>query len=319
MGKILFLTAVLLFGAIGIAAYLKSDSKSEEITYTKVLTTPQEIELDQVVVQTAPPTKIVTQDKASIAEVDRIQEFFNKKDPRFPIVETISYKSRTPWQKGRPAWISDYASYYETSRHFIARSLNGKADYLKQEVGEGDKFNVLKKDKNVNFHLLIDASRAKMGFYYIDLDTKQRVLIKTYNVGLGRPDSTKVSGLLTPLGKYSLGDKIAIYKPGIMGYHNGKKIEMIRTFGTRWIPFENEIANATAPAKGLGIHGVPWVEKNGEIYQDVTSLNKYESDGCIRLASEDIEEIFAIVITKPTFVEIVRDFNEAKLPGEEIK
>ena len=91
---------------------------------------------------------------SSLPEADRIEELFNKQDPRLPIVETIIYKSRVPWQKGRPAWLSDYASHYETSRHFIARSLNGSPDYLKQDLAEGNRFNVLRLDKEINFYLL---------------------------------------------------------------------------------------------------------------------------------------------------------------------
>lgn len=252
-------------------------------------------------------------------EVNRINEFFNRVDPKFPFVETIVYKSRVPWQKGRPAWLSDYATYYATSRHFIARSLNGKVDYFKQDVAEGDKFNVLRKDKNIEFYLLIDASRCKMWFYVYDTDTKERTLVKTYQVGLGRIDANKPSGLLTPLGKYSLGNKIAIYKPKMLGTYNNQKVEMIRIFGSRWIPFEKEFAGATAPAKGFGIHGVPWVaNEKGELVQDKTSLGKYESDGCVRLATEDVEELFAIIITKPAYVELVKDYFDAKLPGKEV-
>ena len=140
-----------------------------------------------------------------LPEADRIEELFNKDGPKLPIVETITYKSLVPWQKGRPAWLSDYAGHYETSRHFIARSLNGKPDYFKQELAEGARFNVLRKDKNFEFALIVDTSRCKMWFYYVDLDQKQKVLLKTYQVGLGRLDASKTSGLLTPLGKYTLG------------------------------------------------------------------------------------------------------------------
>ena len=59
-----------------------------------------------------------------VPEADRVDELFNRQDPKFPIVETIPYRSRVAWQKGRPAWLSDYAAHYKTSRHFIARSLN---------------------------------------------------------------------------------------------------------------------------------------------------------------------------------------------------
>ncbi len=252
-----------------------------------------------------------------LPEADRILELFNKSEPRLPIVETIIYKSRVPWLKGRPAWLSDYASYYGTSRHFIARSLNGSRDYLKQEVAEGDSFNVYRKDKNIQFYLLVDTSRCKMWFYVMDLDLNKRTLLKTYNVGLGRLNSERVSGLLTPLGKYALGNKVAIYRPKIEGIYNGQKVEMIRIFGTRWVPFEKEISDCTAPAKSLGFHGVPWVLNSGVLSEDCSSIGKYESDGCIRLATEDVEEIFAILLAKPAVIELVRNFSDAKLPGTE--
>ena len=38
-----------------------------------------------------------------------------------------------------------------------------------------------------------------MWFFYIDNDTNERVLLKTYAVGLGRVDNTSPSGLLTPM------------------------------------------------------------------------------------------------------------------------
>lgn len=339
--KILIVFSVILFGVIGFAAYKKSGQKATQHTVKQA--TPVEVELGKEVyvvkesspapIHTTPSTASSKNQKSSaepvkevvvapkhpetVPEADRIDELFFK-NSKLPIVETIIYKSRVPWQKGRPAWLSDYASYYQTSRHFIARSLNGKPDYFKQELAEGDKFNVLKKDKDIQFYLVIDHSRSKLWFYYIDNDTNERVLLKTYPVSLGRKDSSKKSGILTPLGKYTLGSKIAIYKPKSMGTHNGQKTEMIRIFGTRWMPFDQELDGCTEPAKGFGIHGVPWIanEKN-ELVENRASLGKYESDGCIRLATEDVEEIFAIVITKPTIVELVRDFHDATLPGKE--
>ena len=159
-----------------------------------------------------------------------------------------------------------------------------------------------------------------MWFYYIDLDANERVLLKTYHIGVGRTNPKSASGYLTPIGKYQLGGKIAIYKPGTMGFFQDRKTEMIRVFGTRWIPFEKEIEGCTEGARGFGLHGAPWVDgPNGQLVEDRSGIGTYDSDGCIRLASEDIEEIFSIIITKPTFVELVKDFNEAKLPGIEKK
>lgn len=249
-------------------------------------------------------------------EVNRVAMLFNKGDMKFPFVETVIYKSRVPWQKGRPAWLSDYASYYSTSRHFIARSLNGNKDYLKQDLAEGDRFNVFRKDKSISFHLLVDLGRCKLWLYGLDSDKQERYLIKTYPVSVGRKDENRTSGLLTPLGTYSLGDKVAIYKPKMQDFHNGKKVEMLRIFGTRWIPFDKEIKGCTEPSKALGIHGVPWqMSAKGELAEDRESLGKYDSDGCIRLSTEDIEEVFAIIITKPAIIELVADFYDAQMAG----
>ncbi len=245
---------------------------------------------------------------------------FNKGDPKFPFVETVTYKSRVAWQKGRPAWLSDYASHYSTSRHFIARSLNGHKDYIKQDLADGDRFNVFRKDKNLAFHIVVDLGRCKLWLYALDTDNQEHYLVKTYAVGVGRVEENRTSGLLTPLGTYSLGDKIAIYKPKMQGFHNGKKVEMLRIFGTRWIPFDKEVKGCTAPAKALGLHGVPWeLSAKGELAEDLSSLGKYDSDGCIRLSTDDIEEIFAIIITKPSTIELVADFKDAQLSGNEWK
>lgn len=331
--KLLAVIAVVLFCVIGIAALFKS-GKSTDASLPEVSQGPVEVELDQEIrMAAAPPPKLAVvtptvsgvpthprKPEGELPDANRIDELFNKVEPKLPIVQTITYKSRVAWQKGRPAWLSDYAAHYSTSRHFIARSLNGKPDYFKQDIAEGDRFNVLHPDKKISFYLVIDTSRSKMWFYYFDQDANERVLLKTYPVGLGRIDSSKPSGMLTPLGKYSLGNKIAIYKPKVMGFHNGAKTEMIRIFGTRWIPFDKEIGECTASATGFGIHGVPWVPNaKGETVENIDSLGKYESDGCVRLATKDMEELFAVIITRPTTIELVKDFFDANLPGTEAK
>ena len=332
--KLLAILAVVLFGTIFVA-FLFKEKKESSPTVTYTPSAPLEIELDQEIAIVTPVhvppasysptikssesvTNISSGEQSQPPEADRIEELFNKIDPRLPIVETIIYKSKVAWQQGRPAWLSDYANHYRTSRHFIARSLNGKPDYLKQDIAEGARFNVFRSDKNFNFHLVIDLSRCKMWFYYYDEGSNERVLLKTYAVGLGRVESSKASGLLTPLGTYILGDKIAIYKPKMMGPYNGEKIEMIKVFGTRWIPFETEVGECTAPAKGFGIHGNPWhLTEAGQLVEDTTSIGKYQSDGCIRLTTADVEELFAVMITRPTTVYLVKDFYDAKLPGIE--
>lgn len=307
--RIIVLLVIILFGGIGAAALFKGEKK---VSHPEAVMAPLEVELEPA------PVVFEAQEEEgddSPEAVDRIAEFFNKREPKLPIVQTVTYKSKVSWKKGGPAWLTDYASHYKTSRHFIARSLNGKPDYIKQDVSEGDKFNVFKEDKKFEFHLLVDLSACKLYFYYFDLDTGDHVLVKTYKVGVGREAPNSPSGYLTPLGIYTLGDKIAVYRPKAMANHQGERTEMIRIFGSRWIPFADEVEGCTASPKGFGIHGLPWVEnERGELVEQIESLGGYHSDGCIRLATKDIEEIFAIVISRPTKIQIVDKYSNAKLP-----
>lgn len=320
--KVFLLTAVAAFSLIGVFAVVKKNKSTPGSTNLA----PKKEQKIAALPSSSISKKVQESKKApkgSLSEfpnIDRMYQLFTTGASKLPIVETVSYSSTVPWLKGRPAWIADYAAYYGTSRHFIARSLHGKADYFNQTVSSGRKFNVFRKDKKIQFHLLIDVTQCKMGLYYHDLDTKERVLLKTYSVGLGRLDTHKSSGILTPLGTYSLGDKIAIYTPGVTSYFQDQKTEMIRVFGTRWIPFGQAIDGASEPAKGYGIQGAPWIvePETGKLIENRECIGRYESDGCIRLCQEDIEEMFSIVITKPTFVHIVKDFREAGLPGTEV-
>ena len=248
--------------------------------------------------------------------IDRSPQFFSLGINQLPIVETIAYSSRVPWLQGRPAWIADYAQHYKTSKHFIARSLNKKADYLTQKVASGDRFNVLRQDVNFNFYLLIDLSRCRMWFYYVNLDTNHRVLLKSYKVGVGRLTEFSESGTLTPLGRFTLGRKVAIYKPGDQGLFQKEEVEMVRVFGTRWMPLEPIEQNTSRAYYGYGLHGAPW-EGESPLAENLEGIGIYGSDGCIRLSQNDIEELFSIVISRPTIVEIVRDKALVELPGKE--
>jgi len=341
--------SVCLFATIGIIAFIKKNPSTPPPPLSKPAVKPALTPVP--IVPHTPPTSSITlakkaensnlvapnseqnfsltlqPEKTSAIEdfpqVDRIHQLFNTKGVKLPIVDTITYNSKVEWLKGRPAWIADYAVHYSTSRHFIARSLNGRPDYFTQKISTGGLFNVLRKDKDIQFYLLADISRFKLGLYYFDKGTNERVLIKTYSIGLGRLDPHSPSGCATPLGLYALGNKIAVYQPGTMGLLGGKEVEMVRVFGTRWIPFGQEIEGCTSPAKGLGLYGIPLIEQENnegktQFVDNCAFLNTNEGDGGIRLASEDINEIFSIVITRPSFVLLVKDFRDARLPGIEV-
>lgn len=343
--KMLFFSALILFGSIGLIAMWKgkpvrTEQAASPVEYPQQLsthsanqiTTPLHIALNEqaeVFPEAEEPEidpsrtpehafQMPSIPERPVPEVDNMYRFFILDSKQFPIVETISYKAQVPWVVGRPAWVADYASHFRTSRHFIARSLNGKADYIKQNVAEGDRFNVLKSNKNIAFYLVVDIFRCKMWFYYVDVDAKEKVLVKTYSVGLGRWDPSTGSGLLTPLGVYKLGDRTGVYTAKSKGIYNGQEIPMSSVFGTRWIPFEQEVSGCTAPAKGLGIHGCPWTTSpNGHFSEDTSGISHHTSDGCIRLATSDVEELFAVIVSRPTTVILVSDFFDAEVPGVE--
>ena len=143
-----------------------------------------------------------------------------------------------PWFKRKTCLDSRLCKFfYQTSRHFIARGLNGGEDYISQNVSPGDTFNIIRKDKDISFKLKVNLSTCMLQFSYLDNDSGDEVFIKKYRVGVGRKDVFSPSGSLTPLGKYKLGEKIAIYKRGMENYFQNRKTHMIEIFGTRWIPF----------------------------------------------------------------------------------
>lgn len=319
ISKAIFIGSLSLFALIGGLAMVKKhkEKKALEPTAVKIEAAVEETPTVTAAEERSQQYLKPVQDEVAEGEEDQVWRLFTTGRQKLPVVETVRYKARVPWLQGRAAWVSDYASHFSTSRHFIARSLNGKKDYYTQKVSQGDQFNVLKKD--VSFYLVVDLSRCKMWFYALDEETSERHLLKTYKVGLGRFSEESYSGLLTPKGKFSLGDKVAIYKPGMEGYFQESQVEMVRVFGSRWIPFEEEISGDGDNARGYGFHGAPWVyDLETESYkEDLTTIGSYDSDGCIRLAQADIEELYAIVITKPTVVEIVSDYHDAEIPGHE--
>jgi hypothetical protein len=326
--KVVLIGAVVLFSGIaGLALVKKNKTASpakeavtkEKNTSSVSLKTTAPVSQEPLRDFTPSPSQKTPVD-IDLPSIDRIFQLFTTTGATLPIVETVEYSSAVSWLKGRPAWVADYAVYYNTSKHFIARSLNGAADYFSQQIRSGSKFNVFKKDKKIEFHLVVDVSRLKLAFYYYDYGTNERVLLKTYLIGLGRLDPSKASGTLTPMGSYSLGDKVAVYKEGITGFFHDQKTEMIRVFGTRWIPFDQEVGGSFESAKGYGINGAPWIvdPKSGKLVENRDVIGRFDSDGCIRMYLEDIEELFSIVVTKPTFVHVVKSFQDIALPGTEV-
>lgn len=98
--------------------------------------------------------------------------------------------------------------------------------------------------------------------------------VKQYDVGIGKDDKT-------PVGKFEVAEKLI--KPvwysgdGVYPYGHPKNV-----LGTRWIGLKDKPG-----LYGYGIHGTAEPE----------SIGKSESNGCVRLRNEDVEEIYAFVTT----------------------
>lgn len=247
-------------------------------------------------------------------EQEAIEQLFMK-NSSCPIVETVRYSSRVSWKPKKAAWLVDYANHYKTPLDFLIRSLTGTVGGETPAVKEGQQFTVLRQDIPFYFQLVISFASRKMRLYYVLPKEKRVVFLKGYSVCLGRKDPQKVSGSLTPLGVYRLGSRIACFGPKMMGRHKGSRIELIRVFGTRWIPFEKEVTNCSEPAKGFGIHGAPLLYNTttGLLEEDLSSIGEFVSDGCIRLKRQDVEELFSVISSRATYVEIVPEFRNSTL------
>lgn len=266
-----------------------------------------------------PPIVSVSSDSELPAEVDRISELFEPYGTELSFIETVTYAGRVEWVNGRPAYLGDYAAHYQTSKHFIARSLRGMGNYLSDVVSKGEKFNVYKKDRPIEFHCIVDLSRLKLWLYCHDRESDSKILLKTYRVCAGKLDASRKSGSLTPIGTFAIGKEFAVYQEGVKGNFKNEPCEMISVYGKRWIPLGREISGCSSSCKGLGLHGVPWkgLTDSASLQEQRSCIGHYETEGSIRLLTEDIEEIYAIIVSKPAYLHCVKDFIDAQIPGRE--
>ncbi len=335
----LFLTvSVALFVSIGALALMKKNRSEAAVDHRPAV--QQEVELSLLTsvrqrqpvpavpqqTELPPPSLCAEQpseDRPVVIEHDAEPEGLSTmfvKGSTCPIVETISYKSHVPWKRHRPAWLIDYANYYKTPLDFIYRSLTGSSDTAPSSISEGMQFNVFRNDLDFRFHLVVSLSSCRLRLYYVIPHERRVIFLKSYPVCVGRKDPSRASGWLTPIGVYQLGSRVAVFRPRMMGMYKGKQTELMQVFGSHWIPFEKEIEGCSEPAKGFGIHGTPMnrLEGSVDLVEDTSSIGHWESDGCIRLMGKDMKELFSVVSTRQTFVEIVPTFQQSKLLRGEI-
>lgn len=331
--KFVFVGSLVLFIALGAAAYVKKTSKKSAEISSENVEIRQEVEIESLRNNTPEakeslkslPTELSCEEPSVQQQVQPVviehedgEEALStlfEKSSSCPIVQTIPYKSKVHWKQYSKAWLIDYAHHFKTPLGFICKMISGSYDAKNPQINEGQLINVFRTDVNFHFHAVVCFSSCTLRLYYVLPDKQKVVFLKKYSICLGRKDPSKPSQCLTPLGVYELGARTCVYQPRVMGIHKGKKVEMISVFGTHWIPFEKEIARCTSPAKGYGIHGTPMIrnDQTGELQEDNRSLGQYESDGCIRLSGRDILEVFSLISTRKTYVEIVSSFQDSQL------
>jgi len=324
LSRLFLIISVSLFVGIGFLSYLKKRVPVQEQTTN--VTEYENIELSQLAPLSPPPSviPIPTQEaeveKSVVIEHDEAPEGLAalfEKPSSSPLVQTIRYKSRVPWKPRRSAWLVDYARHYKTPVDFICKSLDRGVNPT--SLSEGVQFNVFRLDFDFRFHLLVSLNSCRMRLYYVIPHEKKVVFLKSYPVCLGKKASSSVSGSLTPLGVFQLGSRVAVFKPNMMGMHKNKRVELVQVFGTHWIPFEREIAGCSEPARGFGIHGTPMLRNaRGGLEEQLSSIGEFSSDGCIRLAGKDMQELFSVISTRKTYIEIVPSFQQSKLLNGEL-
>ena len=246
--------------------------------------------------------------------VNRTHRLFDQGHRKLPFMKTVSYTHNVHWMPSRSALISDYAKYYKLSNQFLSRSLNsGKTEELYRKITQGDSFNVIDENRKIEFNLVCDLSLRYLHLYAVDKDLGERYLLRVYKVAVGAVDPLQASGSTTPLGNYKLSSRVGIFKPGETQKISGRTLEMIQLYGTRYIPFGRK-------GQSCAIQGNPWhmTADTDELQEVRTGIGKYSTEGNIQMNAEDVEELFSIVTCRPTTIQIVKTFSEAKLPGREV-
>lgn len=159
--------------------------------------------------------------------------------------------------------VAKLARKYGTTAQLIS-AANGITN--PNNIKIGDRLRIL---DHPNFEIKVSKSE---NWLLVTLNGK---FFKRYTVGTGRYNRT-------PVGTFKISDKIS--EPS--WWKDNKEIpfgDPENILGTRWMALS--ATGTTPPAKGYGIHGT-W---------DNTSLGQQSSAGCVRMANEDVEELFIYI------------------------
>lgn len=175
-----------------------------------------------------------------------------------------------------PQKVPGYTSYIVQSGDSLWKVAKSK---FKTPIGFVKWINQKKKDslrpreelKIILGKIKIEVSKSKF-FLVAYLDGEQKLYLRGYKIGLGKHEKT-------PLGRFVIETKKE--KPD--WWQPGGKVpfgDPRNPLGTRWMGFKN-----TPGLSGYGIHGT----------SQPNSIGKNQSNGCVRMLNENVEELFPII------------------------
>ena len=159
-------------------------------------------------------------------------------------------------------------------------------------ISDPNKITVGQKLKLVRgpFHAVVTKSAYRLDLYMGSPDEPASwVFVRSYTVGLGEDNGT-------PSGSFVVKKNSKLVNPYWVNPRTGEKFEADdpkNPIGERWIGIEG--VGDSAGYVGYGLHGTI----------DPDSIGKQKSMGCVRMASEDIAQMYELLIEGVSIVKIV--------------
>jgi len=170
--------------------------------------------------------------------------------------------------------LGKIASKYDVTADLLA-AINNIAN--KNIIRVGQELKVVQGP----FHAKVDKKTYRMDIYLQD------TFVRQYQVGLGANDST-------PTGEWSVGTKLT--NPTYYPPRGGDIVaadDPQNPLGEHWIELIG-VAGSAVGQERYGVHGTIAPE----------SIGKSESLGCIRMHNADVAEVFTLLVTKKSRVQV---------------
>lgn len=140
------------------------------------------------------------------------------------------------------------------------------------------------------FHAVVNKSEYRMDVFTGAPDEPDRwIYIRSYRVGLGEGNST-------PVGTYTVKRNSKLVNPHWVNPRTGEKFDADdpkNPIGEYWIGWQG--VGASAVNTGYGIHGT--IEPD--------SIGQQRSMGCVRLGSEDVAQVYEMLVEEVSVVKVM--------------